>query len=219
MQVMYCTLSSMLAVEARAGRLPPELTRPSLAFFFIEGVFYVTDRYVLLSKRALLWVWVWVWVFILRQASVRQSHCCAPSLPFPSLTCISARLTTNKNKNRGGERPDYIDAITAWLDVSAEGVGSASLTLAYTYIHTHTSKSLNPPTTPPPQQDESHDRRAQLGIPALAPLEVQEMAATTLGGLTLRLGTRYLYCHLVRAGFFVAFCLLRVACLAGWLAG
>lgn len=41
---MYCTLSSILAVEGRAGHLPPELTRPSLAFFFIEHAFYVIDR-------------------------------------------------------------------------------------------------------------------------------------------------------------------------------
>lgn len=43
---MYCSLSSILAVEGRAGRLPPELIRPSLAFFFIEHTFYVTERYV-----------------------------------------------------------------------------------------------------------------------------------------------------------------------------
>ena len=41
---MYCTMSSVLAVEARAGHLPPELTRPNLAFFFIEGAFYVAGR-------------------------------------------------------------------------------------------------------------------------------------------------------------------------------
>lgn len=40
-------MSSVLAVEAQAGHLPPELTRPSLAFFFIEGTFYVSDRWVL----------------------------------------------------------------------------------------------------------------------------------------------------------------------------
>ena len=46
-------------------------------------------------------------------------------------------------------------------------------------------------------QEPDKERRAQLGLSPHAPLEVYDMHAVRLGDLTLRIGTRYLYCHLV----------------------
>ena len=43
-RVMYCSLSAILTEEDKKGNLPPEVTAPSLSFFFIESKFYVMDR-------------------------------------------------------------------------------------------------------------------------------------------------------------------------------
>ncbi len=125
-RMMYCTLAAVLATEGEKRNLPEELTSNILAFFFIEGKFYVTQRE---EGRRLA----------SRDGDVEAEDGMATDGKAP---------------------PDYIDAIRDWVD------------------------------------EPEKERRRQLGLPPKGGLEVLSMERAHLGHLELRLGTRYLYCHL-----------------------